>query len=312
MGIYDRDYYRGEGPSFLGGITNQAPAVKWLILINILFFLVQLATIEHLPGRGRSDGAFTKSLWLDPGDVAHGQVWRLLTSAFLHSTLNPWHILINMFVLWWAGKEMEETHGTREFLTFYLLGAIFSGIVYTATMLPLERPPPAVGASGAVTATLVLFACHYPHRTILLMLIIPVPAWMLVVLLVGHDFFIWAAQHQTGIAVTGHLGGALFGWLYFKNQWKLSTLWSSFRARRRTRARPKLRLYHEDEPAAVGAATAPAPPPRAPAERDIDEHLEARLDAVLEKMSLVGKDNLTEDEKEILLRASEIYKRRRT
>src|SRR4051812_38459689 len=98
MGIYDRDYYRGEGPSFLGGITNTAPAIKWLILINVVFFIVQLATIERHPVAGIriGDGPFTRALWLDPERVVyHGEIWRLLTSAFLHSTLNPWHILVN-------------------------------------------------------------------------------------------------------------------------------------------------------------------------------------------------------------------------
>jgi hypothetical protein len=44
----------------------------------------------------------------------------------------------------------------------------------------------------------------------------------------------------------------------------------------------------------------------------MDEHLEAKLDAVLEKVSRDGQDSLTESERKVLLRASEIYKRKRT
>jgi hypothetical protein len=43
----------------------------------------------------------------------------------------------------------------------------------------------------------------------------------------------------------------------------------------------------------------------------VDEHLEAKLDQVLEKVARSGKESLTEDEREVLLKASEIYKKRR-
>ena len=45
---------------------------------------------------------------------------------------------------------------------------------------------------------------------------------------------------------------------------------------------------------------------------DVDEHLEAKLDQVLEKVARHGQDSLTESERQILFRASEVYKRRRT
>jgi membrane associated rhomboid family serine protease len=43
MGIYDRDYYRKEGPSFLGSFTEQGKACKWLIAINVVLFVAQIA-----------------------------------------------------------------------------------------------------------------------------------------------------------------------------------------------------------------------------------------------------------------------------
>ncbi len=53
--------------------------------------------------------------------------------------------------------------------------------------------------------------------------------------------------------------------------------------------------------------TVPAPP-----REDVDEHLEAKLDAVLEKVARYGQDSLTDSERQILFRASEVYKKRRT
>jgi hypothetical protein len=54
---------------------------------------------------------------------------------------------------------------------------------------------------------------------------------------------------------------------------------------------------------------APSPRVEAPAE---DEQLEAKMDAILEKISRAGKESLTESERQVLLRASEVFKRRRS
>jgi hypothetical protein len=74
-------------------------------------------------------------------------------------------------------------------------------------------------------------------------------------------------------------------------------------------------LYVEtDEPGeAVGARTggSGAATAEGRAARSVDEQLEAKLDHVLEKVSQYGRESLTPEEREILLRASEIYKRRR-
>ena len=71
----------------------------------------------------------------------------------------------------------------------------------------------------------------------------------------------------------------------------------------RFRSRPKLRVYRpEPRPEPVTAAVPRSEP---------DAHLEEELDAVLEKVARHGRDSLTERENQILMRASEIYKRRR-
>ena len=44
-----------------------------------------------------------------------------------------------------------------------------------------------LGASGAVTAIVLLFVFHYPTRTILLMFVLPVPAWVMGVLIIGGN-----------------------------------------------------------------------------------------------------------------------------
>ena len=73
-------------------------------------------------------------------------------------------------------------------------------------------------------------------------------------------------------------------------------------------SRPRLKLYNpeddKEEPVGVAATST--------AVAAVNEHLEAKLDAVLEKIAKTGKESLTPKEQEILRQASEMYKRRRT
>src|SRR5687767_1985896 len=181
MGIYDRDYYRKEGPSFLGSIATRAPVCKWLILINAAVFLVQLVTLQRDPMQVRlsSSGPFTDALTLSPQGILDGEIWRLLTYAFLHSIDNPWHILFNMVFLFVMGHVPDVMYGSREFLGLYVLSALFAGLCFFVHSLPMGMPS-GLGASGAVSALAVVFAFHFPHRKVLLLFVIPMPIWLLV------------------------------------------------------------------------------------------------------------------------------------
>jgi hypothetical protein len=166
-----------------------------------------------------------------------------------------------------------------------------------------------LGASGAVTAVMVLYALHFPTRIIYFWGLIPIPIWLFVLFEVGQDAFVFASNLHTGTAVTVHLGGAAFGFFYYRGHWRLMSLWPNFAAWRRQRRQPRLRVYRDEEP--VTPVSVAAPPAQQQA-ADVDEHLEAKLDAVLEKVARYGQDSLTDSERQVLVRASEVYKRRRT
>ncbi len=304
MGIYDREYYRREGPSFLGSITERGKVCKWLILINIVVFVIQLMTQPHGPEAETDRQTFTRFFWLDAPKVFHGEVWRLLTYAFLHDPTSFWHILFNMLFLWWFGTDVEDLYGPREFLAIYLVSAVLGGLAFVLCWKAGLGRGPCLGASGAVTAVLVLCALHYPTQ-IIWVFVLPLPIWLFVLIQVGKDFLTFVSGVETGTAVTVHLGGAAFGYAYYKLQWRLLNLLPSLKTWQRRRSRPRLRIYREKEtPEPVTVAAPPSP--------EIDEQLEAKLDAVLEKVARSGQDSLTDNERQILLRASEVYKRRRT
>lgn len=320
MGIYERDYYRREGPSFLGSWEDKSKVCTWLVAINVACVVVQL--IARFPQTVMVDGEpyrtysepFTDFFSLDVSMVLQGQVWRLLTHAFLHSTADFWHIFFNLLFLWWFGRQVEERLGSREFLTFYLFSAVFAGLAFFGASLagmhgelvgPEGNHLHAVGASGAVMAVLMLSALYYPSQIVYVMYVIPVPIWLVIAYLIGRDAFDFLGKAQHGIATSAHLGGALFGFLYYRYEWRLSdwipdwlTAWNPQQDAPRGRAR--LRIYNPDDE--------PAPAPS----RIEDEQLEAKVDAILAKVSRVGMAGLTESEKETLLRASETIRKKGT
>jgi membrane associated rhomboid family serine protease len=299
MGFYDRDYYRqGSGLSEVFARTGQV--CKGLLLANILVFFFQALD--------RQAGGLTDWFLLDTQRVFRGEVWRLISYAFLHVDLL--HLLFNMLFLWWFGSELEERYGRWEFLAFYLLAALAGGLAFQAYGAAVSYQESGtltaeslrcVGASGAVTAVLVLAACHFPNRVIYIFFVLPAPLWLFVLLIVLVDALYFMKGESTGTAVVVHLAGAGLGLVYYLRGWRLLALGEWLASWRRPR--PRLRLYRGED----AAPAAPVPP------RTAEEiELEAQLDAVLEKLSRSGRASLTESERALLLRASEIYRKRRS
>jgi membrane associated rhomboid family serine protease len=301
MGIQDRDYYREGSGRFFDAWGRQGTTV-WLIVITSVVFLVQCLGTPPLKSPLVEGGMYSYP------DIVAGEVWRLFTSMFLHAGLV--HLFFNMLVLYWAGSRIEDLYGSREFLAFYLLGGVFANclklLVHAANLAPAV---PSLGASTAVTATLVLFAFHFPWQRVLVWFVLPMPVWLLVVIYVALDGLGAMGLGQGGIGYLGHLGGALFGALYFQSGIRFGELVRR-EPRRSRRVKPRLRVVPPPEPEElrepVGAAVESHPRPK-----EGGEDLEAKVDAVLAKVSKDGQESLTPEEREILFKASELYKKRR-
>jgi membrane associated rhomboid family serine protease len=310
MGIYDRDYVRREGSGFLGSFIDRGAICKWLIGITVGVFVVQVLTT---PGGAARPSGFTQVFWLTAHDVLHGQVWRLLSYAFLHDPGSPWPILWNMLFLWWFGRDMEDIYGPREFLAFYLGAVLLGGVAFVLTSLATAAPgaAPYWTAAGPVAAVLVLCALHYPTRIIYLFFVLPVPIWLIAVVQVALGAWQFLGGAQAGPGMGGYIAAvasvsltaALFAFCYYKGQWRVTTWWPDLGAWRKRMRQPRLRVYREEEHPTPVSVAAPS---------HEDEQLEAKMDAILEKISRTGKESLTESERQVLLRASEVFKRRRS
>jgi membrane associated rhomboid family serine protease len=300
MGIYDREYYRGEtsGSAWFSGI---APVCKWLIGINVGVFLVDYFHMDH--------GFLEEHMMASPeGTLRHLQLWQLLTATFMHA--GPWHVLGNMLFLWIVGREMESLYGSKDFLAFYLVAAVVSTLVWALTSdLAGNRMTPMVGASGAVLAVVTLYTLYYPKREIALFFI-PMPMWVVLALYLFVPFFTQNGERGgSHIAIQSHLAGAGFAVLFKHFDLRWSRLVSG------RRFRPRLKIFTPapyEQPGRTtrtsGSSwtTTSAASSNKPAAASVipEEQLDAQLDEVLAKIAREGRNGLTDEEQRVLQEAS--------
>ena len=150
------------------------PWVKRLIFANVVVYLVSLA----FP-------VVFRLLALIPGYILL-RPWTAVTYMFLHDPNGLLHIGINMLMLYFFGPRLEERLGGRRFLALYFI----SGITAALISIPLTPWARIVGASGAVYGVQLGFALHWPRQRIYIFGILPIEAWLMVVLMTG--FSLWA------------------------------------------------------------------------------------------------------------------------
>ena len=119
-----------------------------LIAINlIVFLLVRMGYARYIIGYGANFAP------------ARDEVWRLVTSAFIHFDLM--HIFFNMFALYIIGTQIETFIGKKKYLFIYFVSAI-CGSLLSITLA--NDTTVSIGASGAIFGlfgSLVYFGYHY-------------------------------------------------------------------------------------------------------------------------------------------------------
>ncbi len=305
MGIYDRDYYRQPQ----SGLNVRAPRtiIGWIILINVAVFLLDGLTAGpavRTPLGIAQSHPLGDLLAVRIGDLVQPWYWwRFLTYGFTHAPWPHWgHIFGNMLGLFFLGPAVEQLYGRREFLRLYLTLIVVAGIVWAATNylqgLLFGGVPwggTAVGASGAVVGVVILFALNFPRQTLLLFFVLPVPAWVVGVIVVLFDLAEALQPGSSHIAYQAHMAGAAFAFLYWRNRWSLTRLTDRIASRDWLKRRPKLRVHHPDDAGDQARGS----------------DLGREVDRILEKIHREGEAALTRKERQTLETASRRYQKRR-
>jgi membrane associated rhomboid family serine protease len=121
--------------SFGGREYGANPVITYaLIAINVVMFVLETV----------SRGLKSELVLFAPA-VADGDLYRLITSAFMHYGIA--HLLFNMYALYIIGPPLEKWLGRLRFTALYALSAL-GGSVLVYLLSPLNAAT--AGASGAV------------------------------------------------------------------------------------------------------------------------------------------------------------------
>lgn len=196
---------------------NLTIAVPFIIFLNTFVFLMWQFSSES------PNGFMARNFLVSWDSIIEGRFWTLVTSAFSHNMFL--HFFINMYVFFGFGRVIEQMIGARKLFKFYFYAGIASSLAHSLVCMYLLNDPslPALGASGSVAGIILLFSLLFPREKILLLGIIPMPAIFGALVFVGLDLWGLSAQlggHGLPIGHGAHLGGALFGavyyWLYIR------------------------------------------------------------------------------------------------
>ncbi len=291
---------RRQPDSGKGNFARITPVVKWLLIVNIGLFVIELflkGDADEWPLRRH--GAFTIQ-----SAMFEGRIWEFFTFQFLHGSVG--HVLMNSIGLYIFGPWMERWWGAAKFLTFYLLsgvgGALFYALLIFLGILPdevivgvdqvgrmLMLPAvemPLIGASAGIYGILVGVAVTAPSLVVTL-LFPPISLTMrqlaLAAMAISIAIIIFGIGSNEG-GEAGHLGGALAGfllirgWMYWKN---------SGQAPGTNHRRPRTDIEAKIRPRTM-----------------VDLHGQSEIDAILDKISKDGFQSITQEERDLLLRAS--------
>lgn len=214
--------------------------------------------------------------------------WTLVTYMVTQQGL--FHLLFNMLWLFWLGKIFLDFLNKKQFVFLYIMGGIAGGL----TFLLLYNTLPAfnsslshtilLGSSASVSAIVIGTATLVPTYSIRLLLFGNVRLAYLAIAFIILDLIGLAGGNVGGNI--SHLGGALFGFLFIYKL-KQGTDWSRlFSPKKRTHSFKK--VYKNPYPT----------------ESHVSVPDQAHIDAILDKILASGYKSLTNQEKEMLFKAS--------
>ena len=316
MSWQDRDYARVGGhvaggarggmggmyrpASFWGGGLWGGSMVKKLIAANVILYF-----LSHSTGWGPpllNGGVMVSQL------VFGGQVWRLVTSQYLHADFM--HILFNMMGLYFLGSSLERVWGNRKFFAIYTVAGLCGNLLlmvagfvpWPGTGRPIIDPAtPALGASGCVLGLLGAAAVMFPRAEILIYFILPVRIRTAALVFGGLYLFNIVQRGGNFGGDICHLAGMLFGawWAWKGDRW-----WATRRG-----------AHGRVGAAATGWSAPPRPNPQRGyrgtgtgkwaakmATRQVDHQA---VDRILKKVYDGGVQSLTPAERKTLIEATE-------
>jgi membrane associated rhomboid family serine protease len=255
-----------------------SPVVKVLLILNIgLYFADELffnRVIRHF-------GEFSIL-----SSINDRKIWQFITFQFLHGSVL--HIVLNSLGLFFFGPFLEQRMGSLKFLFFYLTcgiggAAFFVLLVFIGILPAINIDASLVGASAGIYGIVIAVAVIAPALSVSL-LFPPITLSMrrlaLVAIVISIGIILFDIGNNQG-GEAGHLGGAIVGFILIQLARVMGIEMKKKPRSRKRKYEPKIR------PRTI-----------------VDLHAQTEVDEILDKISREGFQSLTDEERDLLHRAS--------
>lgn len=227
-------------------------------------------------------------------------IWTVFTYQFVH--IDFLHILFNMIMLYFFSGIFIHFLGSKRYIPTYIIGGLFGAILY---VIAYNVAPPLRdytfstlhGASASVMAIAMAVVFYRPNFEVMLFGTFRVKLLWIGLAFIALDFVNISNGENIGGHIS-HLGGAFYGWLSTNNpnsrmniaNW-FDRIWAKIKSA--FKRKPKMKVSYKKE--------------NVQNDYDYMDRKKAnqdKVDAILDKISKSGYDNLTKEEKEFLFKQS--------
>ncbi|MER3498839.1 MAG: rhomboid family intramembrane serine protease [Chitinophagaceae bacterium] len=293
-------------------LSEDGNALMMLIAINLVMFVlftflrvVYYITFQQPLADIRFQADIYNNLALPSSLTAlvH-KPWTIITHMIYHYSV--WHIISNMLWLWAFGYILQDLTGTRKLIPIYIYAALLGAAAFITafhfipSLNPLVDSANAVGASAGVMGVAIATTMIAPGYRIFPMLNGGIPLWVITMIFVIIDLATIPGNNSGGHIA--HLGGALGGFLfifflrrgYDGSEWMnnvydwFNNLFNPDKPKKGKRVKEQIFYKSKTQPY-----------------KKTLNLTQQRVDEILDKINQKGFSHLTEEEKEILKRASQ-------
>jgi membrane associated rhomboid family serine protease len=278
-----------------GDVLNRLLVANTLVFVLLLVYHI----VCNVAGLGHPFGEDLRLAAPADLHVMLRRPWSVVTHMFTHIEFG--HFIINMIMLYSAGRLFRFFLSEKALLTVYLLGGLWGFAMFLLAsnfVSSYDSDDFILGASAAVMAVILTIGVLQPNYNVKLFGLIDMPLKWLCVLLVLLDLVSIRKDFSSG-GHFGHLGGALFGIYYawrLKNGKIVGTWLEKFidKLKGLFSRKSNIRVeYNSGRPKSDDQYNA---------ER---KQRQDRVDVILDKISKAGYDSLSREEKDFLFKHSQ-------
>lgn len=284
MSWQDRDYASEEGYRRVVRVRRPMSLGRWslstiIIIINVVIFVLDYMTRTPRGWPLVDFGAMSTP------EVLHGEVWRLITSQYLH--VNTWHLFLNMLALYFLGRYLEQFWGRKRFFLFYTTCGVAGNLFFMLTNLIGWLPEgQAIGASGCILGVLGACAVLFPGIQ-LLVYFFPMRIRTAAALFLGLYVLNLISRGSNAGGDAAHLAGLVVGagYAYLTRHTSLNaSLGGMLSAGRHRNHAPQSSAWQR--------------------KLDDERKVQQRVDEILTKIQSEGIESLSQSERDFLSEAS--------